>query len=184
MKKTKILALCRRIVLAIVAVIIGLRVYAWNAESLVGNRMPMPFGYGAAVVLTGSMEPTYYVDDVIFAKEAEEYFVGDVVVYQDGDMVIVHRVVAVDEETIQTQGDANNIADEPIAIALVKGKVIGHIPSMGGLVRFLKNPAAVVGILAAAVFLMEFSYRKEKEKDDDELERIKAEIRKLRDEQE
>ena len=184
MKKAKILAICRRIVLAIVAVIVGLRVYAWNAESLVGNRMPMPFGYGAAVVLTGSMEPTYYVDDVIFAKEATEYAVGDVVVYQDGDMVIVHRVVAVNEETIQTMGDANNIADEPIAITMVKGKVIGHIPSMGGLVRFLKNPAAVVGILAAAVFLMEFSYRKEKEKDDDELERIKAEIRKLKDEQE
>ena len=184
MKKTKILTICRRILLSIVAVILGLRVYAWNAESLVGNRMPMPFGYGAAVVLTGSMEPTFSVDDVIFAKEETAYAVGDVVVYQDGDMVIVHRVVAVDEETIQTQGDANNIADEPIAINMVKGKVFGHIPSMGGVVRFMKNPVAVIGILAAAVFLMEYSYRKEKEKDDDELERIKAEIRKLKDEQE
>ena len=184
MKKTKILTICRRLVLAVVALIIGLRLYSWNAESLVGNRMPMPFGYGAAVVLTGSMEPTYYVDDVIFAKESETYEVGDVVVYQDGDMVIVHRVVAVDEETIQTMGDANNIADEPIAIDMIKGKVFGHIPNMGGVVRFMKNPVAVVGILAAAVFLMEFSYRREKEKDDDELERIKAEIRKLKDEQE
>ena len=184
MKKTKILAICRRILLAVAAVIIGVRVYAWNAESLVGNRMPMPFGYGAAVVLTGSMEPTYAIDDVIIAKEMEHYQVGDVVVYQDGDMVIVHRVVAVDEETIQTMGDANNVVDAPIAKDKVKGKVIASIPSMGGVVRFMKNPAAVVGILAVAVFLMEFSYRKEKEKDDEELERIKAEIRKLKDEQE
>lgn len=184
MKKTKILAFCRRIVLAVAAVIIGVRVYAWNAESLVGNRMPMPFGYGAAVVLTGSMEPTYAVDDVIIAKEMEYYEVGDVVVYQDGDMVIVHRVVAVEEEALQTKGDANNVEDAPIAKDKVKGKVIASIPSMGGVVRFMKNPAAVAGILAAAVFLMEFSYRKEKEKDDDELERIKAEIRKLKDEQE
>ena len=184
MKKTKILAICRRILLAVAAVIIGVRVYAWNAESLVGNRMPMPFGYGAAVVLTGSMEPTYAIDDVIIAKEMEHYEVGDVVVYQDGDMVIVHRVVAVDEETIQTMGDANNVEDAPIAKDKVKGKVIASIPSMGGMVRFMKNPAAVVGMLAAAVFLMEFSYRKEKEKDDDELERIKAEIRKLKNEQE
>lgn len=184
MKKTKGLAIFRRMVLALVAIIVGVRVYTWNAESLVGNRMPMPFGYGAAVVLSGSMEPTFYVDDVIFAKEEEQYAVGDIVVYQDGDMVIVHRVVAVNEETIQTKGDANNIADAPIAKDKVKGKVIASIPSMGGMVRFMKNPVAVVGILAAAVFLMEFSYRKEKEKDDDELEKIKAEIRKLKDEQE
>lgn len=184
MKMTKILTVLRRIMLALTAIIFGVRVYAWNAESLVGNRMPMPFGYGAAVVLSGSMEPTFYEDDVIFAKESESYAVGDIVVYQDGDMVIVHRVVAVNEETIQTKGDANNIVDEPIAIDKVKGKVFGHIPSMGGVVRFIKNPVAVVGILAAAVCLMEFSYRKEKEKDNDELEKIKAEIRKLKDEQE
>ena len=115
MKKTKILAFCRRIVLALAAVIIGVRVYAWNAENLVGNRMPMPFGYGAAVVLSGSMEPVLSVNDVIIAQKTEDYAVGDMIVYQDGGSVVVHRVVTLDEETVQTRGDANNVADAPIS---------------------------------------------------------------------
>ena len=184
MKKNKLLAILRRIVLALAAIIFGVRVYAWNAESLVGNRMPMPFGYGAAVVLSGSMEPVLSVNDLIIAKETEEYALGDMVVFQDGDSVVVHRVVALDEETVQTKGDANNVADAPIGREMVKGKVIAHIPEAGYVVTFLKTPVGIFTVLAAAVALMELSYRKEKQKDDDELERIKAEIRKLKDEQE
>lgn len=183
MKKTKLLAVIRRIVLALAAIVFGVRVYAWNAESLVGNRMPMPFGYGMAVVLSGSMEPALSVNDLIIAKETEHYGIGDMVVFQDGNSVVVHRVVTLDEETVQTKGDANNVADAPIGRELVKGKVIAHIPAAGYAVNFLKTPVGIFAILAAAVVLMELSYRKEKQKDDDELERIKAEIRKLKDEE-
>lgn len=183
MKKTKLLAILRRVVLALAAIILGMRVYAWNAENLVGNRMPMPFGYGAAVVLSGSMEPVLSVNDVIIAKETEDYAVGDMIVYQDGDSVVVHRVVTLDEENVQTRGDANNVADASISRELVKGKVIARIPAAGYMVNFLKTPVGIFAVLAAAVTLMELSYRKEKRKDDDELERIKAEIRKLKDEE-
>ena len=183
MKKTKLLAILRRIVLALAAIVFGVRMYAWNAESLVGNRMPMPFGYGMAVVLSGSMEPALSVNDLIVAKETEEYAVGDMVVFQDGDSVVVHRVVTLDEETVQTKGDANNVADAPIGREMVKGKVIAYIPAAGHVVNFLRTPVGIFVVLAAAVVLMELSYRKEKQKDDDELERIKAEIRKLKDEE-
>ena len=183
MKKTKLFAILRRIVLALAAIVFGVRMYAWNAESLVGNRMPMPFGYGMAVVLSGSMEPALSVNDLIVAKETEEYAVGDMVVFQDGDSVVVHRVVTLDEETVQTKGDANNVADAPISRELVKGKVIAYIPGAGYVVNFLRTPVGIFVVLAAAVVLMELSYRKEKQKDDDELERIKAEIRKLKDEE-
>ena len=183
MKRTKILAFGRRIVLGLAAVIIGMRVYAWNAENLVGNRMPMPFGYGAAVVLSGSMEPVLSVNDVIIAQKTEDYAVGDMIVYQDGGSVVVHRVVTLDEETVQTRGDANNVADAPISREMVKGKVIAYIPGAGYVVNFLRTPVGIFVVLAAAVVLMELSYRKEKQKDDDELERIKAEIRKLKDEE-
>ena len=183
MKKIKIWAVLRRILIVVIALIIGIRVYVWNAESLVGNCMPMPFGYGAAVVLSGSMEPVLSVNDLIIAKETEEYTVGDMVVYQDGNSVVVHRVVAVEEETLQTKGDANNVEDAPIGREQVKGKVIAYIPAAGYVVSFMKTPVGIILVLALAVILMEFSYRKERQKDDEKLENIKAEIRKLRDEE-
>lgn len=67
--------------------------------SVGGNQMPMPFGYGIGVVLSGSMEPTYSVDDVIIVKDTDNYQVNDVVVFQEGKSLTVHRVIEVQKMT-------------------------------------------------------------------------------------
>jgi hypothetical protein len=46
----------------------------------------------------------------------------------------------------------------------------------------IKTPDATVVILAAAIFLLERSFHKEKEKDADQLEEIKREIERLKQE--
>ena len=112
-------------VLVLVSLVLGINVYLWNARSLTGNALPMPFGFGAALVLTGSMEPTIMVDDLIFVKEAQSYAPDDIVVFQSGSLLVVHRVVEVREDQLITRGDANNTADAPVAIADVKGTVVG-----------------------------------------------------------
>ena len=64
---------------------IGFNVYLANAYGLVGNQLPMPFGYGAAVVLSGSMEPEFSEGDLILIKETKDYlkkFKINLVVYQ------------------------------------------------------------------------------------------------------
>ena len=53
-----------------------------NAKNLVGNNLPMPFGYGAAVVLSGSMEPAFSKGDLIIVKETDEYGLNDIVVFE------------------------------------------------------------------------------------------------------
>lgn len=177
----------RILALAALALFLGANLYL-SLSYAGGNQLPMPFGYGMAVVLSGSMEgdapDSLSVDDLVFVKEAEEYAVGDVVVYQRGRSMTVHRIIQMDGKTLVTQGDANNAADEPIDIAIVKGKVVSHISHVGTVVRFLKSPVGVIGVLALALFLMERSYRKEKDQGDEELEKIKEEIRKLKDGQE
>ena len=173
-------SILRIIALCCVGAFLGINIYFWNAQSLTGNALPMPFGYGTAIVLSGSMEPELSVDDLIFVKEQDGYEVGDVVVYQSGSSLVVHRIISADGETIVTQGDANNTPDGEIDISLVKGCVIGHIAGVGGLVRLMKSPLVSIALLAGAIFLLERSYRKEKQQSDDEVERIKAEIRKLK----
>lgn len=186
MKKTKkrSAALWRRLALGALGLILGVNAYLANARGLAGNQMPMPFGTGVAVVLTGSMEPTLMVNDVIIVREADSYEVGDIVVYQSGKALIVHRVVAKDGETVITQGDANNIADDPIETRAIKGKVVAHVPAVGLAVNALKTPAGILILLVAAFALTELSFRKEKDQNEKELEAIKEEIRRLRKEQE
>ena len=171
--------LWRRLLLALVGLILGVNLYHWNANSLAGNALPMPFGVGAAVVMSGSMEPALSVDDLVIVAEAEEYRVGDVIVYQSGSDLVIHRIIAMDETIVIAQGDANNVADAPIDLAVVKGRMVMAIPFVGTVVRIVKSLPGTLVLVAAAIALMELSWRKEKEKDQDALESIKAEIRQL-----
>lgn len=168
-------------VLVLISLVVGVNLYLWNAHSLTGNALPMPFGYGAALVLTGSMEPTIMADDLIFVKEADSFREGDIVVFQSGSVLVVHRVVAITEEGLITRGDANNADDAPVAPGDVKGTVIGRIPGAGSWVRLLKSPWVSFGLIAGAVLMVEGSFRVQKKKDQDELDKIKEEIRRLKD---
>jgi signal peptidase len=173
----------RTLLLALISLTLGVNVYLWNAKRLVGNALPTPFGYGVSVVLSGSMEPTLSVHDLVLIRETPAVKAGDVVVYQSENELIIHRVISVGEDTLITQGDANSSADEPISHGAVKGVLVASVPHVGILVLALKNPVVVILLLAAAFLLMELSYRKEKRSDDRELEEIKAEIHRLQREQ-
>ena len=184
MGKKKLWGILRTVFLVAISLVVGINIYNWNARSLSGNVLPMPFGYGGAVVLSGSMEPAIMVDELILVKAEDSYEIGDVVVFQSGKILVVHRLVDFDGENAITQGDANNVTDDPVPMEHIKGKVIAHIPYVGKVVRLLKTPVATLVMILAAVMTVELPYRKEKEKKDEELERIKAEIRRLKEEQE
>jgi signal peptidase len=140
--------------IAVVAVLALLLVV--NISSVKGKTF---LGYGLAVVLSGSMEPTLSVDDLVLVRETTEVSTGDVVVYKSegGDMVI-HRIVGIDGDTIVTQGDANNTTDTPFDRSCIVGKMIGHSRILGiGLIVVKKYYWLLVGlggayILAGALF--------------------------------
>ena len=43
-KTEKRYGVLRRVLLVIISLVLGINVYLWNASSLAGNAMPMPFG--------------------------------------------------------------------------------------------------------------------------------------------
>ncbi len=172
-------AILRVVVLSLCGVILGLNLYMWNAGRVLGEQMPMPFGIGVSVVLTGSMEPVLHAGDLIVVKATNEVYDRQIVVFEDGASLVVHRVIAFDDETVTTQGDANNVSDTPVSRDAIKGELLFSIPFVGHIVLLLREPLAVIAVLAGAIFLVEFSYRKEKKKSNDELDAIKEEIRAL-----
>ena len=169
--------------LVLAALVVGTTVYLLNASRLAGDAVPMPFGIGSAVVLSGSMEPEISVGDLLIIYESKNYEVGDVVVYQSGRIAVTHRIVSISGDEVITRGDANNAEDEPITLERIKGKVVMIIPCVGYLVNIIKTPLGTFSIIALAVLLLERSFRVEKEKDDQQLKDIKAEIEKMKREQ-
>lgn len=175
-------AFARRVVLVLLGLVLGVCAYAANARAVAGNQLPMPFGYGLAEVLSGSMEPTFSKGTLLVVRQAQDVAPGDVVVYQDGRELVVHRVVSVQGDVVVTQGDANNVADRPFDKSQIKGVVVGWAPWLGYVVDALRTPLGIVAVVACALALVELSFRRQQAADSDELERIKQEIRVLKEE--
>ena len=182
MRKTKIFSILRTALLLAVGLVLGINVYSWNARSLTGNAVPMPFGFGMATVLSGSMEPSLSVGDLLIICEQDHYEINDIVVYQSGKTPVVHRIVALDDETVTTRGDANNVADEPFPVTAIKGAVVAEVPFVGHIFWALKKPGIVIALLVVTVLLVEYSFRRGKSEQEEELEKIKNEIRALKEE--
>ena len=178
--KEKFKKIGRVLLLAIISLIIGIRLYNWNAQMLAGNQMPMPFGWGFSVVLSGSMEPKLSVNDLVIVHEQDSYAVGDIVVYQDENILVIHEIISINDDEVITKGEANNVADKPISAADIKGKATLHISFVGALIRFLKTPVGFILVIAAAAVLFELPHLQERKKATEEQEKIKEEIKRLK----
>ena len=175
----------RLTLIVLIGVVFGFGVYTWMSSALLGNQMPMPFGVGVGVVVTGSMEPELSVDDVIVVRTASDYKVGDVVVYQSRHILVVHKIIAVDGTTVTTQGTANDVADAPIHVSDIKGKVWFQIDGAGAVLDWVRSPIGSILVLALAVLLLVKSYATEDKgtrQKQEALDEIRREIERLKQE--
>jgi signal peptidase I len=126
-----------------------------GAWSLAG---PTSLGGPASYVIVDgrSMEPTYQDGDLVIARTRDSYDIGDVIVYRapvdatgDVNFEVIHRVIDRTEEGYVTQGDNRDRPDGWIAFEdSIHGTAVAHIPSGGAAVAFLRQPAAILGLLA------------------------------------
>ncbi len=68
------------------------------------------FSYQSIAILSNSMSPTFTRGDVVIYKKKENIMPGDIIVFQNQNQNIVHRVISINEYYI-TKGDANKSVD-------------------------------------------------------------------------
>lgn len=170
----------RILLMTVAAVIIGTSVYSINARTLLGNALPMPFGIGTSVVLSGSMEPALSVNDLVVVKRADIYEEGDVVIYQERQSLIIHRIVRIDGDSVITKGDANNTEDEPIKFSQIKGKLLFSIHAVGSVIRIVKSGPFAAVIIVGIILLLALSRETDAKEDLRDIEKIEEEIRRLK----
>lgn len=176
------------VALAVVLFLAGVSIFS-VAERANGNTLPMPFGVGVAVIQTGSMEPNIPTGSLVVIIPDSSYEVDEVVAFQTekGKIHTVHRIVAIDGDIITTCGDANDGSNDPaFNVSLIKGKVVLTIPWWGYFTNAMKHPVVIIFVAALAALLLVLSMRSDntKEKDEQDVERIKAEIERLKAQQE
>lgn len=116
-------------------------------------------GYSAQTIISGSMEPTLSVYDVIIVKQQDNYNLGDIITFyvpeEDGKMTCyTHRIVSVGDGFYLTQGDNNQQWDDwTVYRQNVVGSIEARIPKIGKLVmEFSKIPLDSYRIAIVVVF--------------------------------
>lgn len=114
------------------------------------------YGYAFLEVVSGSMEPTINVGDlVIINTRDKEVSLDDVVTFTDASgSFVTHRVSESLESGLITKGDANNAEDEDIVKAEnVVGKYVFRIPYFGVIIHSLQNPLTLMLILIIGIII-------------------------------
>lgn len=140
------------------------------AVFLMGSRL---VGLQVFNVISGSMEPTYSVGDLLYVKtvDPDSVRVGDPITFvlNEDLAVATHRVVAVDSVNRQftTKGDANESEDaRPVHFNNLVGVPVFAIPLLGYVSAYIQSPpgmyvAIAFGVLLlAAVFLPDLLMKK------------------------
>ena len=92
-----------------------------------------------ASITSGSMWPALKKGDIILIKgvDKSELEIGDIIVYENERGFTIHRIVELNEKTLKTKGDANNIFDLPIEYEKIVGRTVDlfekpfRIPKLG-----------------------------------------------------
>jgi len=130
--------------------------------TLVTSKTDRLGGIQSFVVLSGSMEPSIPAGSIIYAKDAKEFHIGDVISFKKGSDIVTHRIVHGEKTdnkfSYYTKGDANNNIDsEVVAQKDVLGKSIFFVPFVGKFVLFLKSfPGYALFIIFPTVFFIVF----------------------------
>lgn len=97
------------------------------------------------VVLSDSMSPEFYKDDIVVVRAFDEYNEGDIIEYQISAIAkpVTHRIVekigSGKSATFITKGDANGKSDGVITYSQINGKVIAVIEDGNVFYEFIKS---------------------------------------------
>jgi len=154
----KINKIIRNFIIIFLLLAVLLNLSFWNSKQ---TKNSLFNSFGMAIVLSNSMKPELSKYDLIIIKKLNDYQIGDVVVYQNGKSLIVHRIIDKTSNKITTKGDANNREDMKISIEEIYGKVQFSIPFIGYLFVFLKSNYGIFSIIFLIIFLFIYSCKKE-----------------------
>lgn len=105
--------------------------------------------YRSYVIISGSMEPTINIGDLIITTKVnrEDLEVGDIITFDRDGMTATHRIIELNDHELITQGDANNVHDNPIAYEDIIGKYQFAIPKFGHIIQFTTTPTGMILIV-------------------------------------
>ncbi len=133
----------------ILILLVTFNVYNFVCINILKTDIPLINGYGILEVVSGSMEPTIDVGDLIVINtKYHDIKENDIITfYDENNSFVTHRVIKIEDNMITTKGDANNTEDKKFSKTKVVGKYVTRIKGMGRIMSSFKSPFVMVMIL-------------------------------------
>lgn len=121
---------------SLLSILILFSIYTIVATKIFKQDYVKIFGHTYFVVASGSMSGTIELNDIIVVKINDSYIKDDIITFKKDGSYITHRVVRVEDETVITRGDTNNLEDDPVSKKDVVGRVV-FVISMFNLLKLV-----------------------------------------------
>lgn len=152
------------------------------------EKNKLVFGIYMFNIISESMEPEFFKDDLVIVKKCNEseLQIGDIITFTQGDRTISHRIIDItkDEDSTKfiTKGDNNDLPDEDfVTPENIYGKVLFSVKKVGKLVNYVQNVSGLISVIIFIIILYILISLNEKHKDTRKIKRKKYEIKKIRD---
>lgn len=139
-------------------------------------------------IVSESMEPTFYKDDLVVVRKCSEKELkkGDIITFKQDDRIISHRIDRITKEKGEvkfiTKGDNNEVRDqEMVEVQDIYGKVLFSIKDVGKVIHYIQNARGFINIVMFIIILFVLISLRDNQKNSRKIKRKKYEIKKIRD---
>lgn len=139
-------------------------------------------------IVSESMEPTFYKDDLVVVRKCSEKELqkGDIITFKQDERIISHRIDGITKEKGElkfiTKGDNNEVRDPNMVEAQdIYGKVLFSIKRLGKIIHYIQNSRGFINIVMFIVILFVLISLRDNQKNSRKMKRKKYEIKKIRD---
>lgn len=145
-----------KLIYAILIILASYNIYNYVCINILKQDLPTINGYGTLEVISGSMEPTIDVGDLIIVNtKYDELKENDIITfYDEKGSFVTHRIIEIKDGEYITKGDNNNSEDQgTINKDDIVAKYVTRIKGMGKLMAAFKSPITMVLILVIGILV-------------------------------
>lgn len=128
MKHNKVFEIIKKIIVNLIIFILGIiaiiSIWGFIQLDVQHKEYINIFGYSVLSTETGSMSPTIEKGDIVIIKIGDEIKENDIITYKKENVLITHRIVKIEGDSIIAKGDYNNTEDDPIKKDEIIGKTV------------------------------------------------------------
>lgn len=145
-----------KLIYAILIILATYNIYNYVCINVLKQYLPTINGYGTLEVISGSMEPTIDVGDLIIVNtKYDELKENDIITfYDEKGSFVTHRIIEIKDGEYITKGDNNNSEDQgTINKDDIVAKYVTRLNGMGKLMASFQSPITMVLILVIGILV-------------------------------